>query len=460
VAKEYGFIKQDTADFRSLGETGLKRSGGIITEEFLTELKGTKGRKVFREMVNNDPIVGAVDLVIKNLIRQADWEVEAASEDNIDKRTAEFVDEALHDMEQSWEQLLSEIMTMIVYGWSFFEVVYKRRQGGHDPRTGSVFSDNRIGWQNFGIRSQDSLHEWDFDENGNLQAMVQLPPPNYRERRIPMEKALLFRTESHKGNPEGKSILRKAYRPWYFKKRIEEIEGIGLERDLNGIPVAWVPQRLLSKDADSDDKAVLDKVETLVQNVRNDKQTGLVLPLAYDSEGNKMFEFELLSTKGKRNFDTDKIVMRYNRTIAMSALADFIILGHDNVGSFALASSKTKVFSVAVGSYMDEIAGVINKFAIPKLLRLNGMAERALPKLTHGDVETVDLDQLAKFVKAMSKVPGFGFGGEKFANFLRQQLGLPPVSEEEIETEEEMREQMTPDNFDTGEDSASTEAEE
>ena len=30
--------------------------------------------------------------------------------------------------------------------------------------------------------------------------------------------ALLFRTKSRKDNPEGRSILRNAYRPWYFKE--------------------------------------------------------------------------------------------------------------------------------------------------------------------------------------------------------------------------------------------------
>ena len=63
---------------------------------------------------------------------------------------------------------------------------------------------------------------------------MQLAPPSYKQVVIPMEKCLLFRTQTHKNNPEGRSILRNAYRSWYFKKRIEEIEGVGIERDLAG----------------------------------------------------------------------------------------------------------------------------------------------------------------------------------------------------------------------------------
>lgn len=408
-----------------LGTTGLKHTGGIVHEEFLNELQGSRGRKAFEEMSKNDPVVGAVVLVIKNLIRQADWMVEAASESPRDQEAAQLVREALDDMHRPFGQILNEIMDMVIYGWSFFEVVYKRRRGGVGGRVGdSKFNDNRLGWRGFMVRSQDSLDRWEFDDNGNVTALIQRPPPDYNEIRIPMERGLLFRTSSSKNNPEGESILRKAYRPWFFKKRIEEVEGIGMERDLNGLPVAWVPPALLDANAGTEDKATLREIEDMVKNVRNDKQAGLILPLAHDESGNKLFDFELLSARGRRAFDTNAIIMRYNRTIAMSALADFIILGHDNVGSFALASSKTKVFSVAVGAYMDEISDVISDFAIPRLLELNGMSDAGMPRLIHGDVETMDLNQLALYVQTLSNI-GVDLEGEKIIDHLRRQAGLP-----------------------------------
>ena len=71
---------------------------------------------------------------------------------------------------------------------------------------------------------------------------------------IPMSKALLFRTKSRKNNPEGRSILRNAYRSWYFKRRIQEIEGIGIERDLAGLPVMHGPEGLDLWNDDIEDK--------------------------------------------------------------------------------------------------------------------------------------------------------------------------------------------------------------
>ena len=50
------------------GKTGLNRWGGNISEEFLPELRGIEGVKVYREMSDNDDIIGAVLFAIKILI--------------------------------------------------------------------------------------------------------------------------------------------------------------------------------------------------------------------------------------------------------------------------------------------------------------------------------------------------------------------------------------------------------
>ena len=86
------------------------------------------------------------------------------------------------------------------------------------------------------------MYQWEYDDEDNLIGMTQMPPPNFGLYTIPLEKAIHFRTRSRKGNPEGRSILRNAYRSWYFKKGIQEFEGIGIERDLAGIPMVTPPE--------------------------------------------------------------------------------------------------------------------------------------------------------------------------------------------------------------------------
>lgn len=409
-----------------LGRTGLVESGGQIQEEFLTQLSGTNAVRVYKEMRDNDPVIGAVMMAILNLVRQSKFTIQPYSDKPRHQRDAEFVEECLEDMDRPFDELISDIMSMIVFGWSFFEIVYKVRNGNVlDQINGSRYNDKRVGWRKFGIRSQDSLDSWDFDNNGNLTALIQRPAPDFIPRRIPIDRGILFRTSVWKDNPEGRSILRNAYRQWYFKKRMEEVEGIGVERDLNGLPVAYVPPKVLSSSASSDELQMKAAVERMVANIRNDSQAGIVLPAMYDEMGNQLVKLELLTTLGRRSFDTNAIITRMNRAIATSMLADFVVIGQENVGSFALASSKTKVFSIAIGSYMDVICDQFNRVAIPQLLKMNGIVRPDMPRMIHGDVETVDLEELARYINALSGV-GLDLTGETVREHLASQAGLPP----------------------------------
>lgn len=135
---------------------------------------------------------------------------------------------------------------------------------------------------------------------------------------IPIDKALHFRTKSRKNNPEGRSILRSAYRAWYFKRRIQEIEGVGIERDLAGLPTLTAPPGVDIWNTDDLDMAeALRRSETIVRNIRRDATEGIVLP-----EGWKL---ELLSAGGSRQFDTNSIIERYDTRIAMSTMSDFLV---------------------------------------------------------------------------------------------------------------------------------------
>ena len=45
---------------KEFGRAGQKRTGGIFYEEFLPELQGKKGIETYREMADNDDVVGAI----------------------------------------------------------------------------------------------------------------------------------------------------------------------------------------------------------------------------------------------------------------------------------------------------------------------------------------------------------------------------------------------------------------
>jgi phage gp29-like protein len=407
-------------EFIELGSSGLRRSGGTITEEFLANLQGVKGFKVYREMRDNDPVIGAMLYAIDKVITRLEWHVEGD-----DERTATFVQECLDDMSDSWDATLQNILSMLVYGWSFHEVVYKIRGGlTNDPRTNSRFKDHRIGWRKWPVRAQETLQEWMIDERGGIQGMVQIDPSGGGLHRIPIEKALLFRTTTNRNNPEGYSLLRNAYRPWFYKRRIEEIEAVGIERDLAGLPMAFVPPEYLMNTASPAQKAVLNAITDIVQNVKRNEQEGIVFPAAYDEQGNRIFDLQLLSASGGRQFDTGAVIQRYDQRIAMSLLSDFLLLGSDRVGSFALGTAKIDLWTLAVDSIAKTIAEVVNQYAIPRLLKLNAMRTDTLPYLTYGQVSSVELSDVADYV---SKLVGVGaiMPDPSLEDHLRQLGDLP-----------------------------------
>ena len=252
---------------KEIGRIGQRRYGGTIYEEFLHELRGTRGIEVYREMSENDDVVGAILFAIEMLVRQCDWNVEPGGDTAKDKEAAEFVESCMHDMQDTWTDTISEILSFLTYGWSFHEIVYKRRMGNtKNPTTKSKYTDGLIGWKKLPIRAQETLYRWEYDNEDNLLGMTQMPPPDFGTYTIPMSKALLFRTKSRKNNPEGRSILRNAYRSWYFKRRIQEIEGIGIERDLAGLPVMHAPEGLdIWDDAIDENKRTRIALENMVK---------------------------------------------------------------------------------------------------------------------------------------------------------------------------------------------------
>lgn len=406
---------------KELGRLGQKRYGGIFYEEFLRELRGRRGMAVFQEMSENDDTIGALLFAVEMLMQQASWDVQAAGNTPADDEAREFVMSCMDDMSDTWSDTISEILSFLTYGWSAHEIVYKRRCGKRkDPRLRSKYTDGLIGWQKLPIRSQDTLYEWTYDENDNIVGIVQNPPPNYGLINIPAEKLLLFKTKSRKSNPEGRSILRNAYRDWYFKRRIQEIEGIGIERDLAGLPVLKAPQGVDIWSNDDDDYVQMRaSAEQIVQNIRRDSMEGIVIPDGW--------ELSLLSTGGQRQFDTTAIIERYDSRIAMTCMADFILLGHQQVGSFALSSDKTKMFAMAIGSYLNIICEVFNNQAIPALIDINGDHFSGItdyPKLVHGDVEDPNLDKLGDFINKMVSC-GILLPDEGMEDFARKQAGLP-----------------------------------
>ena len=423
-------MAENKSNFKETGVTGLRRSAGYVHEEFLTQLAGYRAIQIYREMRENDPIVGAIIYAVDKLIRQVTWRVQPASSSLEDVRAAKFVESCMGDMSSSWEDLVSEILSMLTYGWSYHEIVYKKREGAKTgDGTRSKYDDGLIGWRKMPIRAQETRMEWKFDDNGGIRGMVQSASPLYQSILIPIEKSLLFRTTSSKNNPEGRSSLRNAYRPWYFKKRIEEIEAIGVERDLAGFPIMYVDPDIMRDDAAGWKQTIFQDYKDAIVNIRRDQQEGMILPSIYNDAGQQLYRLELLSAGGSRSFDTNTIITRYDQRIATTVLADFILLGQSANGSYALSSDKTNLFSISLRCWMETIRSTMNDHAIYRLFEINGFKTEKLPTIEYGDVETPDLGTLGNYIQVLAGAGVPLFPDDNLENYLRGLASLPEKRE-------------------------------
>ncbi len=413
-------------NFKQLGTTGLRRYGPYVYEEFLPELRWPWAGKIYQEMADNDPVIGAILYLAEMLIRGTSWNVEPVSRSKEDIEAADFLESCMHDMDTSWANTICEILSMLTYGFSFHEEVYKVRRGPDEKngRYKSKYSDGRIGWRRLPVRAQTSLHEWEFNKEGDVTAFIQCAEPDFKIVRIPMSKGLLFRTRISRDNPEGKSLLRNAYRPWFFKKHFEEIEGIGIERDLAGFPVLTSPEDLdLWNDDDERMVALRARAEELVASVRRDSEEGVLLPAGW--------KLELLSSGSGRQINIGETIDRYDNRIAITMLSDIILIGNNKTGSFALADTKQSMLAGALQAQLQNIADVFNSKAVPDLFSYNDFPGiTGLPKIEPGKIQTPSLKELSLILRAM----GLNIAGDiELQKYLRRILGMPDLDEDTFE---------------------------
>ncbi|GAB4446390.1 MAG: hypothetical protein Kow00120_16540 [Anaerolineae bacterium] len=359
--------------FTEIGRSGLPVWGGRPHADTIRELRGAARYRAFNEMRLNDPIIGATLFAIEQSIRALDWYVEPRGD-----ARADFVAQCLGDMSHTWNDHLSEALTMLPFGWSWFEIVYRRR------------ADGRVGWRKFAIRGQNTLHRWDLDAQGGIRGMVQVCPPRYEPVTIPIEKSVLYRTRLEQGNPEGRSILRAAYTSYYFARNLREIEAIGVERDLCGLPVLQPPEGADLSEGSADRPAA----EALLRRVRNDEEAGVLVPPGWG--------FSLAGGAGQRAIDANRVIVRYEMRMALSVLAQFLMLGLEHTGSLALARTQAALFASAVSAFADIIADTFTRFAVHRLLDLNGLPAGGVA-LRRSALNALQLDEIGAFLERMAR---------------------------------------------------------
>lgn len=404
---------------REVSTTGLKMSDGRIYDDCEVEFQWPYAYDLFKKM-SRDSSVSAAMTVIKSMIRKIRYKtkVDNPSPSETQKAQIDFIESCRGDMETSWADFINETLSILYFGHSIHEKVFKYRNG-LDGKVPSLYNDGKLGWKKLPIRSQGSIYKWIYDNKKRNLIKVRQNIPNATTVQyegngkpfdsnfidIPANKLLHFKHDSQLENPEGNSPLKNCYVPWKYKTTLEELEAIGVSKDMRGVLKIKLPAEYLSPDASEDQKAVVKWGEDTINNYHNNEAVGFIQPSFIDPITKvDRFDMELMGVKGNggRSYDMDKMINRYDNKILMAYLADVLKLGQDSVGSFALAGSKTNLLAVGIQAVLDEILDVINRDLVIQTLKLNGWDldnGEQIPYITYEDLDERDLDELGKFIQ-------------------------------------------------------------
>ncbi len=388
--------------------SGLSVWKGVIAEEYLPQLTPwSVGFKIYREMAD-DVVVGALLESIKTPLIASPFEIVAHSNSTEDQKAKEFIEkDFFRTLDIEWPAHVQEMLECLDYGFALSEKVLEKRP------------DGLLHLRSLVPIGQETLDRWgEPDQFGAVSTFIQ-------KREVmkgssgaiaPMDKLLHFKFKGRKRNPEGRSLLRSLYRPWYFKKNLEALEAIGAERDVGNAPVATLKEGIRYTDAQ------ITALGKALEGFRMDESVYVIAPAGVTIQA---------YGGGNKVYDVRAMIRDWQHLIRQRFFADFLSLGSEQVGTQALAKEMTTFFGLALRSIQEIMLAVWNRQLIPWIFAWNNWmpASGELPRIEWLRPEDSNLQSLAQAYQMLIEA-GIIDVDDAVKKRVRLQMGLPvgPIS--------------------------------
>lgn len=370
-------------------------------DERVPELYGKIGLRTFYDMKRADGTVRGALRLLKTPILAARWFVEPASDSQLDKNIADFVEKNLfEELTVPWSRVVEDALLMCEFGFMPFELVFGKKDG-------------KLKLTKLAPRHPMDVNRWEFDEyggpNGFFMERTMATGFDDGEIYIPIEKAVVFVLEQEAGDLRGTSVLRSAYKHYYYKDTLYKIDAIQKERHGIGIPVIKLPPGFSQADRNLADE--------LGRNLRTNERAHIVVPSNWD------ISFAEISSQPVNCMSS---IDHHDMKIKSNILAPFLDEHNVRPDSLDVYFKSTRYIAAT-------ICDTFNHFVIPKLVTMN-FARGGMPKLRvrrigeWEDIRTMSFS-FRNFVGAGAIRPD-----DELEKFLRQELDLPPVDKDTIRT--------------------------
>lgn len=195
---------------------------------------------------------------------------------------------------------------------------------------------------------------------------------------IPWGKLILFTNDREGNNFEGVSVLRYAYKHWYYKDLMYKISSVSAERYGVGVPIAKVKSSMKA--------ASRQKVEEWLKNIRSNEKSYGVLT-------DDVTEFKIQTPEGTGvGAQVKDNIEHHDRKIYDSILAGFLNLSTGDGGSNALSKDQSSFFLEGLQSVADYIVDELQPH-IKELVDMNYADVKKYPKLMVTDIGTISMDE-------------------------------------------------------------------
>ena len=392
-----------------IGDSGTPIYSGIISDDYNPLFRGQRAIEIFDEMRKSDGTIASIVQAVMLPILRAKWHIQPG-DDSLDAEIhKEFIEKAFFELPTTtWSDTLRQALLSMPLGVNVFEKVFGIR---------NIDGKDYIIWEKLAPRSPRTIQAWQ-TETGE---------PGIQQRKtsggvvsIPMDKLLIFTHQKEGDNFEGFSILRPAYKHWHIKNTLYKIDAIAAERQGLGVPFAKLPEGYSESDRA--------KAEAILKNMRANDQAFLIVPKGY--------EIGFLDMFARTTRDLSPSISHHNREITKSVLAQFLELGSDSAGSFALSKDQTSLFLQSLETVADSICDIFIRYAIKQLVDFNFQGVKEYPRLCYAGLTRVDVKNIADTYKTLIDAKGINNDAAD-EQYLRNLLGLPERTSDAEEMDQE-----------------------